>query len=189
MTSRYLAVAAVRSETRYLPEDVEVILTGLGKTAAAIATTRALAERGPEGRAGLTVVNIGSCGALRPGLRGVFEPGTVLNHDMNADALRALGHDPHERVATGSGQADLVVATGDLFVSDPAVRDALATKAWLVDMEAYAVVRACQTFGVPVRVVKHVSDDADESALDWATAVDASARALAQWWAAHIVHG
>lgn len=66
---RHLVVAAARSETRYLPDDVEVVITGLGKTAAAIATTRALAELGPSGRDGLTVVNFGSCGALRPGLR------------------------------------------------------------------------------------------------------------------------
>ena len=70
-----LVVAAAASETRYLPADVDVVLTGLGKTAAAIATTRALAERTPQERAGLQVVNLGSCGALRPGMRGVFEPG------------------------------------------------------------------------------------------------------------------
>ena len=66
------------------------------------------------------------------------------------------------------------------------MRDVLAERASLVDMEGYAVVMACQTFGVPVRVVKHVSDDADESALDWATAVDTSARDLAQWWTANL---
>ena len=43
MSERFLVIAAARSETRYLPDDVEVVITGLGKTAAAIATTRALA--------------------------------------------------------------------------------------------------------------------------------------------------
>lgn len=105
---------------------------------------------------------------------------------MSADAIRALGYDPRERLTTGYGNPDLVLATGDLFVSDAAVRDALAERASLVDMEGYAVVMACQAFDVPVRVVKHVSDDADESALDWATAVDASARDLAAWWHANI---
>lgn len=186
MSERFLVIAAARSETRYLPDDVEVVITGLGKTAAAIATTRALAERGEAGREGLTVVNLGSCGALRPVLRGAFEPGVVLNHDMSADAIRVLGYDPRERLTTGFGDPELVLATGDLFVSDPAVRDVLAERASLVDMEGYAVVMACQTFGVPVRVVKHVSDDADESALDWATAVDTSARDLAQWWTANL---
>lgn len=181
-----LVVAAATSETRYLPADVDVVLTGLGKTAAAIATTRALAERTPQERAGLQVVNLGSCGALRPGMRGVFEPGVVLNHDISADAIRALGHDVRERLGVGAGDPELVLATGDLFVSDAQVRDALAERASLVDMEGYAVVAACQAFDVPVRVVKHVSDDADASAFDWATLVDTSARDLAAWFTANV---
>lgn len=178
-----LVVAAARSETRYLPRDVDVVITGLGKTAAAIATTRALAERTADERSRLVVVNLGSCGALRPGMRGVYEPGVVINHDMSADAIRALGHDPHERLDVDGGAPDVVLATGDLFVSDPDVRDALAQRADLVDMEGYAVALACAEFDVPVRLVKHVSDDADASALDWATLVDTSARDLAAWFA------
>ena len=181
-----LVVAAAERETRYLPPGAEVVLTGLGKTAAAIATTRALASRTPAQRADLQVVNLGSCGALRPGMRGVFEPGVVLNHDISADAIRALGHDVRERLDVGAGDPELVLATGDLFVSDAQVRDALAERASLVDMEVYAVVAACQAFDVPVRVVKHVSDDADASALDWATLVDTSARDLATWFTANI---
>ncbi len=34
---------------------------------------------------------------------------------------------------------------------------------------------------MPVRLVKHVSDAADESAMDWPTVVDASARVLGAW--------
>ena len=65
----------------------------------------------------MTVVNIGTAGALRPGLSGLFEPGTVLNHDISADLIRALGYDPQERLEVG-GSA-VVLATGDVFVSDP----------------------------------------------------------------------
>lgn len=180
---RPLVVAAVASETRYLPPDVEILLTGVGKTAAAVATTRALAQMAPERRDETVVVNLGSCGALKTGLGGVHEPGVVLNHDMSADAVRALGHDPRERLIVGSGHPHLVLATGDLFVSDTATRDELAARADLVDMEGYAVVLACQSFGVPVRLVKHVSDEADEGALEWATLVDRSARDLASWFA------
>ena len=91
-----------------------------------------------------------------------------------------------ERLDVGAGDPELVLATGDLFVSDAQVRDALAERASLVDMEGYAVVAACQAFDVPVRVVKHVSDDADASALDWATLVDTSARDLAAWFTANV---
>jgi nucleoside phosphorylase len=79
-----------------------------------------------------------------------------------------------------------VLASGDVFVTDPAVRDALAERAHLVDMEGYAVAFACRRMGVPVRLLKHVSDNADESALDWPAVVDASARALGAWLEEHV---
>src|SRR3712207_8189119 len=43
----------------------------------------------------------------------------------------------------------------------------LAQRAHLVDMEGYAVAYAASELGVPVRLVKHVSDNADDSALAW----------------------
>ncbi len=171
-----LVVAATRAEAAHVPDGIEVVLTGVGKTAAAVATARALAGRDLDG---LTVVNLGTAGALRDGLEGLHEVGTVVNHDINADAVRALGYDPRERIRVAD--SEVVLASGDLFVTDPAVRDTLARQAHLVDMEGYAVAYACQAFGVPVRLVKHVSDNADESAHDWPSLVDASARALADW--------
>lgn len=177
-----LVVAATRAEAAHLPDDVEVVLTGLGKTAAAVATTRALAGRDLDG---LTVVNLGTAGALREGLEGLHEVGVVLNHDMNAEAIRALGYDPHERLRVGA--SEVVLASGDLFVTDPRVRASLAARAHLVDMEGYAVAYACQAFGVPVRLVKHVSDNADGSAMDWPSVVDASARVLAAWLDGHVL--
>ena len=195
-----LVVAATRAEAAHVPAGVEVVVTGIGKTAAAVATTRALARRAQAGQvaqagqsghghgrgrgaggglAGLTVVNLGTAGALRDGLAGLHEVGTVLNHDMNADAVRALGYDPQELLRIS--EAPVVLASGDLFVTDPAVRERLAERAHLVDMEGYAVAYACRALGVDVRVVKHVSDNADETALDWPAMVDHSARALAEW--------
>jgi nucleoside phosphorylase len=53
-------------------------------------------------------------------------------------------------------------------------------------MEGYAVAYACARFAVPVRLVKHVSDNADESALDWPEVVDLSARALGEWLGRHV---
>lgn len=179
MTERLLVVSATLAEAAYVPADLPLVITGMGKVPAAAATARALAGMGD--LRGLTVVNIGTAGALRPGLAGLFEPGVVLNHDLSADLVRALGHDPQERLEVG--ESEVVLATGDVFVSDPAVRDALAARAHLVDMEGYAVAWAAAQAGVPVRLVKHVSDAADESALDWPALVDASARVLGDWLA------
>ena len=161
-----------------MPRGVPVVVTGLGKTAAATATARALAAAGD--LAGFVVVNIGTAGALRDDVIGLHEPGTVLNHDINADAIRALGYDPEEQLVLAAERM-AVLATGDVFVTDPLVRARLAARADLVDMEGYAVAYAARQFGVPVRMAKHVSDNADEGAMDWPAMVDASARELGAW--------
>jgi adenosylhomocysteine nucleosidase len=176
-------IAATRAEAAHVPHGVEVVVTGLGKTAAAVATARALAERD---LTGVIVLNIGTAGALRDGLTGLHEPGTVLNHDISAAAIRALGYDPEERLTLGTGTTDMVLATGDVFVTDPLVRARLAQQAHLVDMEGFAVAYAARSFRVPVRLAKHVSDNADEGAMDWPALVDASAKVLGAWVAAQL---
>lgn len=172
-----LVVAATRAEAAHVPPGLEVLVTGLGKAMAAAATARALAVRDP---VGLTVVNIGTAGALRDGLAGLHLPGTVVNHDLSADLVRRLGYDPQELLEVPGGD-ETVLATGDVFVTDREARARLAHRAHLVDMEGYAVVWACRSAGVPVRLVKHVSDSADEGAMAWPDVVDASARALGEW--------
>jgi adenosylhomocysteine nucleosidase len=172
-----LVIAATAAEAAYVPAHLPLVVTGLGKTAAAVATTRALVGVDP---ARTRVVNLGTAGALRDGLEGLHLPGVVLNHDMNAEAVRALGYDPQERLVLDGGD-DMVLASGDVFVTDPAVRGALARRADLVDMEGYAVAYACRQMGVAVRLVKHVSDNADASALDWPSLVDHSAHVLGAW--------
>lgn len=176
---RTLIVAATGAEAAGVPAHLPVVVTGLGKTAAAVATMKAVAGVDPERT---LVVNIGTAGALRDGLAGIHVPGAALNHDISAEAIRALGYDPQERLVIEGGD-ETVLASGDVFVTDPAVRAILAERAHLVDMEGYAVAYACRQMGVAVRLVKHVSDNADESALDWPDAVAASAAALGEWLA------
>lgn len=178
MTEPVLVVAATRSEAAAVPTGVTLVITGIGKTPAAVATARALAEL-PDPAAAL-VLNIGTAGALRPGLAGLHLPGTVVNHDLSADLIRALGHDPQDRIDLPDGD-DTVLATGDVFVTDAGVRDLLSERAHLVDMEGYAVAFAARAFGARVRLVKHVSDQADESAMEWNEVVHHSAVELGQW--------
>jgi adenosylhomocysteine nucleosidase len=179
--SAVLVVSATQAEAAYVPDGIDVVVTGIGKTAAAAATTEAVLARS---RNALTVVNIGTVGALHDGLDGLYLPSTVINHDINGDAIRSLGYDPADTLDLEGGDGT-VLASGDVFVVDPDVRRRLAARADLVDMEGYAVVFACQRLGVPVRLVKHVSDRADDSALDWPSRVDGSARVLGHWVAHH----
>ena len=176
-----LIVSATPGEAAHVPDGLPVVVTGMGKTAAAAALARALAET-----PGVTeVVNIGTAGALRDGLVGLHLPGSVFNHEISGDALRVLGYDPLEWLEVAGGD-ETVLASGDVFVTETAVRHRLGKVAHLVDMEGYAVAWTCRAFGVPVRLVKHVSDNADEAATSWPEAVDASARELGAWVASNV---
>ena len=75
----------------------------------------------------------------------------------------------------------MVLATGDAFICGGSGPAALAERAHLVDMEGYAVARACADAGVPCELVKVVSDSADDSAgHTWLERVDALARVIAE---------
>jgi adenosylhomocysteine nucleosidase len=92
---RILVVTATTAEAAHVPSGTDVVVTGIGKVAAATVTTEALLSRRDGNE--LMVFNIGTVGALHDGLSGLFLPSTVINHEMNGDAIRALGYDPRER--------------------------------------------------------------------------------------------
>lgn len=173
-----LVVSATKAEAAHVPDRYDVLITGIGKVTAAVAVTAALA-RHPEGARPL-VVNIGTAGALHDHHGGLYVPSTVINHDISSNVLRSLGHPVQDTLAVGDGDGT-VLATGDTFVSEAEVRDALAARADLVDMEGFAIAHAAAYMGAGIRLVKYVSDHADDTAMDWPKQIDAAARALAQW--------
>ena len=172
---RPLLVVALDEEAAQLGSALPVLITGVGKVRAATAAARLLATEAPA-----YVVNIGTAGGLRHGLDGVHEIGTVIQHDFASVAIEAvtgIGFGPPLRLGDG-----LTLATGDQFVAGGPMREALAAQADLVDMEGYAVAAACVEAGVPARLVKLVSDDADEHALrSWTDTVSDHAHTLAAW--------
>ena len=174
-----LVLAAHPLETKYFPEDIDLVLTGVGMSAAAVRTTEAVLTRCPDParRAELTVLNIGSAGALKHGLTGVLEPSRIINRDVDEELLRAAGI-PVDNVIELGGDGP-VLATGDSFVAGGPARDARPA---LVDMEGGAIAGACRHLGVPLRMVKPVSDAADEEAVAWAEKVELSALALGRWF-------
>ena len=105
----------------------------------------------------------------------------MVEHDLDdASIFDLVGLHASELIDLGG--AGLTLATGDAFVADGATRVALAARAHLVDMEGYAVARAAVTAGVPVRLVKRVSDLADEGAgRSWQESVDDCAEHLGAW--------
>ena len=79
---------------------------------------------------------------------------------LGAEAIKAFGlHD--SRVHRG------LLVTGDRFVSRSAESEALRRElpeALAVDMESAAVAQVCADFGVPLAVVRTISDRADDAA-------------------------
>ena len=172
-----LLVVALEEEAAHLHvHEFPILVTGAGKVNAAVALATTLGEHSPR-----EVLNLGTAGALRDGLDGTHEIATITQHDLDDDALHQLTglHFGQPVQLTDEG---LVLTTGDAFVADPLLRDRLAQSAHVVDMEGYALARAAITAGVPIRVVKHVSDSADDSAArSWRTTVDACAERLGEW--------
>lgn len=183
---RPLLVLAVKEEAQFLDHFLDlglpVLLTGMGKVNAASSLATVLG-RGPLPS---LVINLGTAGALRPGWSGTHEVGTVLQHDLDTEMLRGLTGETYGAPLTLSPGGP-VLATGDVFVSDEAARDRLAARADLVDMEGYALASVASQAGVPIRLVKHVSDDAgDGAARNWRESVADCARALAAWATSHL---
>lgn len=196
-----LVVVALEQEARHFVTDFPVLVTGVGKLRAALAVAHVLGA----GVRPRELVNVGTAGGLHPGMEGTHEIAAVFQHDYDDVALHAVTgrHDgpPLTLAATHAvvpaadnrppeapgGPAEPVLASGDRFVAGGPLRERLAGIADLADMEGYAVAAAGAASGVPTRLVKHVSDPADESAGDtWVEGVDACARVLAQWVATRL---
>ncbi len=178
-----MLVVALEEEAAHLHVgDLPVLVTGAGKVNAALAVASTLSEVTPS-----RIVNLGTAGALRDDLVGQHVIGTVLQHDLDDDGLFALTGlrfgEPIRLAVDGP-----TLATGDVFVSDALTRERLARRADLVDMEGYAVARAALAAGVPVTLVKQVSDQAGEhAARSWRETVDACAEALGAWVRAELI--
>lgn len=180
-------MVALPEEAAALDDTLPVLMTGPGKVHAGVAVAAALSAARPA-----EVVNLGTAGGLRDGLSGVFEVRTVVQHDFDSAAIRAVVNrdygGPLHLDGAGAGVGEgVVLATGDRFVAGGALRDALARDAHLVDMEGYAVAWAARTAGVPVRLIKLVSDDAGDGAgRTWAQTVGEHSRTLAAWVRRHL---
>lgn len=182
LAGRTLFVAAVHGEAERLPKDVPLLVTGIGTLPAAISLTTVLARAQAQGALPARVVNVGTAGALRDGMAGVYEVNRVTKHDFHLDDHSGIAQYllPDAITIETSGRLPVAgLATGDQFVGDSQTRERLAKESGLCDMEGYAVAAACALFGVPVTLLKQISDAADEVAEEaWAQAVPKGARQL-----------
>lgn len=174
-----LLVAALDAELVAFPAELdgfERLVTGPGKLQAAVALTRAL-ERGTYEE----IVVVGTGGGIDPALEAeVYEVTGAIQHDVtDIDGIVGQHVSLPTRVdVPGEG---IVIATGDHFVDDAlAVAGIRSLGAGMVDMETYAYIWVAQEYGVSIRILKSVSDRAQDDAItDWRTTVAACS---AQLW-------
>ena len=162
--STLLYVMAVDAEYGpHLRQRITPLMTGVGPVEAAVSLARALA--GLEGSAGLPdlVVSLGSAGSARLEQAEVYQAVSVAYRDMDASPLG------FEKGATPFLDLPVVV---DLPLRIPGVKEAsLSTganivsgaayetiAADMVEMETFAILRACQAFHVPLIGLRGISD-------------------------------
>ncbi|MFD9645319.1 nucleosidase, partial [Streptomyces sp. NPDC059082] len=113
---RPLLVLAVKEEAQFLDTELPVLLTGMGKVNAATALATVLG-RGPLPSG---IVNLGTAGALRPGWTGTHVVGTVVQHDLDGELLATLTGETYGAPLGLPDGGEVVLATGDAFISDEA---------------------------------------------------------------------
>lgn len=180
-----LFVAALEEETVAFPADAPILHVGVGKVQAAARLAHHLAVTSDRPN---LIINIGTAGGLQgQPLATVIEVGTVHQHDFDQAGVSAfVGRDLEGGPITLSAPAGTVarLTTGDRIVTTERDRRDLAATADLVDMEGYAIAAVATRFGIPVRIVKAVSDAADdETFTTWTGTLRHCSDALVGWLA------
>lgn len=139
------------------------VMTGVGPVEAAVALTRVLAGLAMDGRKPDLVVSLGSAGSATLEQAEVYQATSVAYRDMDASAfgfekgttpfLDLPAVLPLPLVVPGIRQARL--STGANVVSGAAYG---TIDADMVEMETYAVLRACMAFGIPLVGLRGISD-------------------------------
>jgi adenosylhomocysteine nucleosidase len=172
MTILYV-MAAEAEYGPHLRARINPLLTGVGPVEAAVAVTRALARAELNGALPHLVVSLGSAGSRRLEQCGLYQASSVAYRDMDASPLGfAKGQTPFLDLppvlplTTVPGLPTATLSTGANIVSGMAYD---GIDADMVDMETYAVLRACQAFDVPLLALRGISDGAAELAHvnDW----------------------
>lgn len=148
----------------HLASRINPQMIGVGPVEAAVSTARLLAARASD--LPKLVVCLGSAGSNRLDQCGVYQATSVSYRDMDASALGfPKGETPFLGLAATlplvpalPGLAAATLSTGGNVVNGGAY-DSIAED--MVDMETYAVKRACQAFGVPLLGLRGISDGAE----------------------------
>ena len=180
---------------RALGDDVRIIVSGVGKVAAAAATQRAISEFGAT-----AICNVGLAGGFGDAVRvgGAYEVARAVEYDYDLAKLNntRIGvidgrTSPYFDLRLASVFPSMTLATGDRF-NDSSADDALIAGelgASLRDMEGAAIAHVCELNRIPCYSLKVVSDVAGSGAMTGQylanknSCLDALADATIRWTA------
>ena len=158
----------------HLQARIHPLMTGVGPVEAAVALTAALGRMAADGALPDLIVSLGSCGSRTLEHAAVYQASSVSYRDMDASPLGfEKGVTPLSDLPAVlplpcpiPGVPCATLSTGGAVISGAAYD---AIDAEMVDMETWALLRAAQTFGVPLIALRGVSDGrAELKALeDW----------------------
>lgn len=151
----------------HLKTRITPLMTGVGPVESGVVVAAELAELSHAGRLPQIVVSLGSAGSSRLVQAEVYQATAVSYRDMDASAF---GFEPGVTPFLGlpavlplgpliPGVARATLSSGANVVSGPAYGPITAD---MVDMETYAVKRACDRFGLPLVALRGISDGATE---------------------------
>lgn len=161
---KVLYVMAVDAEYGpHLKGRIKPLMTGVGPVEAAVVLTRTLAELAAERTLPDLVVSLGSAGAATLEQTEVYQAVSVGYRDMDASPLGfEKGATPFLDLPAVvplplriPGVPEARLSTGANIVSGAAYE---TIDADMVEMETFAVLRACQSFGIPLIALRGISD-------------------------------
>jgi len=154
-----LVLIAIREEAPDLAYMMNLFYTGVGKVNAAIVASEVIAKYRPR-----RIINFGTAGGITVA-PGFYQCTQFVQRDMTCKALGCVpGQTPFESRVHIGNSTGLICSTGDDFVMNPT----LEIPADVVDMEAYAIAKACAKYNVEFVCWKYISDQANQDAHnDW----------------------
>ena len=180
-------MAAPAEYGAHLKARIQPLMTGVGPVEAAVSLTAVLARLEARGELPDLILSLGSCGSRTLAHAAVYQASSVGYRDMDASVLGfPKGITPLLDLPAAlnlpcpiPGVPTATLSTGASVVSGAAYD---AIDADMVDMETFALLRACQTFGRPLVALRGVSDGrAELKALeDWTSTLHHVDEALAE---------
>ncbi len=170
-TTLVVMALAAESDGVFEAAGVPVLSCGVGKVNAAIALTRELSRYAQARRPWPLVVNFGTAGSRVHAAGSMVACHEFIQRDMDVRGLGfALGVTPFDAAPSTLQFAPVfthlvpaVCGSGDSFATVQT-----EVECGVVDMEAYALAKACWLMGAAFACAKYVTDGADHgAAADW----------------------